>query len=84
MYLSVRRAEWKWDSEVCLLVGPNGSGKTQLLDLVFSLLYAGWKSSHSIRKISGKQAFIEVLRDVFLLRSRKDKPIIKFFKELEW
>ena len=65
---------------MCLLVGPNGSGKTQLLDLVFSLLYAGWKSSHSIRKISGKQAFIEVLRDVFLLRSRKDKPIINSLK----
>ncbi len=75
-FLAIRKASWKWDSDVCILVGSNGSGKTQLLDLIFAIFYAGWKAKSKIDKTTDKDAFINILRDVFLLRYRKDDPII--------
>ncbi len=75
-FLAVREALFKWDSDACILVGANGSGKTQILDLIFTMFYASWRAKSKIDKTTDKNAFINTLRDVFLLRYRKDTPII--------
>lgn len=70
-FLSIKEAKLSSSSNVVFILAPNRAGKTQILYLIYSYLWALWKQTRD-QKENLKQLFPRKAKSVFLVRTVKD------------
>lgn len=75
-FLSIKEAELSFSESINVIVSPNAAGKTQIMMLIYSILWTFWKvsaDSKGERTDRGfRQIFSEKLKNVFLVKELKD------------
>lgn len=70
-FMAVRTAELESKNQIVLLVAPNRAGKTQILLLIYSILWSIWRSRKE--KSRGMQKFLQQkLKNTLLLKKVND------------
>ncbi len=73
-FMAIRRAKLKKRSNVVVLVGPNKTGKTQLLFLLYALYWASWnaRDAKEDRSTVFEKKLKSKLKGVFLVKNPRE------------